>query len=165
MRDKILSKEGARRLRKLAAEQGRTVVFTNGCFDVLHAGHVDYLEAARTEGDLLIVGMNSDSSTFRIKGPDRPVVCEDDRAAVLSGLAAVDAVVVFEEDDPLALIKELQPDVLVKGSDWPEDRIIGAAEVKSRGGRVARIEMTPGRSSSGIIERIRQSSGREGERE
>lgn len=161
MRDKILSVEGARRLRKLAAEQGRRVVFTNGCFDVLHAGHVDYLEAARAEGDLLIVGMNSDSSTRRIKGPDRPVVYEDDRAAVLSGLAAVDAVVVFEEDDPLPLIKELQPEVLVKGSDWPEDKIIGAAEVKSWGGRVARIEMTPGRSSSGIIERILQSSGRE----
>ena len=159
MRDKILSLDSARGLRRAAKQKGEQVVFTNGCFDILHAGHVDYLEAARQQGNVLIVGLNSDSSMRRIKGSKRPVGSEEDRAAVLAGLAAVSAVVIFDEDGPLALIKELVPDVLVKGSDWPEDRIIGAAEVKAAGGKVVRIDMTPGRSTTDIIKKVLQSHG------
>jgi len=154
MRDKIKSLSEAVELRRSARAAGKRVVFTNGCFDLLHAGHVDYLEAARAEGDLLIVGLNSDGSMRRIKGPQRPLNPEADRAAVLAGLAAVDAVVVFDEDDPAAVVKALLPDVLVKGADWPEDRIIGAETVKAAGGRVARIPLTAGRSTSSVIETI-----------
>ncbi len=165
MREKILSREAARQAREDAREQGRRVVFTNGCFDILHAGHVDYLEAARRQGDMLIVGVNSDSSMRRIKGPGRPVVSEDDRVVVLAGLASTDAVVLFDEDAPLSLIKDLMPDVLVKGSDWPEDEIIGAAEVKAAGGRVARIDMTPGRSTTDIIRKVVRGYGRDMDKE
>jgi len=130
------------------------VVFTNGCFDLLHAGHVDYLEAARAEGDLLIVGLNSDDSMRRIKGPNRPLTPQADRAAVLAGLAAVDAVVVFDQDDPAAIVAALVPDVLVKGADWAEGTIIGADTVTAAGGRVARIPLTEGRSTTSVIDTI-----------
>lgn len=154
MREKIKSWAEAKKMREAARAEGKTVVFTNGCFDLLHAGHVDYLEAARKEGDLLIVGLNSDASLRRIKGEPRPLVPAKERAVVLAGLSAVDAVVIFEEDDPGRLIAELVPDVLVKGGDWPEDKIIGADTVRRHGGRVVRIPLTPGQSTSGMIQRI-----------
>lgn len=140
-------------LRSLRAG-GKVVVFTNGCFDLLHAGHVRYLEAARQEGDLLVVGLNSDRSVQDIKGDTRPILPESERAEVLAGLAAVDYVVLFDEADPLQLIMALAPDVLVKGGDWPEEAIIGAQVVRDRGGRVVRIPVVEGASTSTIIARI-----------
>jgi D-beta-D-heptose 7-phosphate kinase/D-beta-D-heptose 1-phosphate adenosyltransferase len=142
--------------RILAARRGagQAVVFTNGCFDLLHAGHVRYLAAARAEGDLLVVGLNSDRSVAQIKGPRRPLVPERERAEVLAALACVDFVVVFDEADPLTLIQAFAPDVLVKGADWPEEGIVGADAVKAGGGRVARIPVVEGASTSAIITRI-----------
>lgn len=134
--------------------QGRPVVFTNGCFDLLHVGHVRYLAAARALGGLLVVGLNSDASVRRIKGPLRPINSEAERAEVLCGLACVDFVTIFDEPDPLALIRVLQPDVLVKGADWAAGDIIGADVVLARGGRVERISVVPGASTSGIIQKI-----------
>ncbi len=154
MRDKIKTLEQAAKIREQARAEGKRVAFTNGCFDLVHAGHVDYLERAGESADLLVVGLNSDASVRRIKGEGRPVLPEDDRAAVLAGLSAVDVVVIFEKDDPLELIKRLVPDVLVKGADWGEDEIIGADVVKELGGRVVRVPLTEGRSSSGVIESI-----------
>jgi len=133
---------------------GQTVVFTNGCFDLLHAGHVHYLAAARGEGNLLVVGLNSDRSVKMIKGDRRPIVPEAERAEVLAGLACVDFVTVFEEIDPLRVIQALQPDVLVKGGDWAEAEIIGADAVKQEGGRVVRIPLVEGAGTSALIARI-----------
>jgi D-glycero-beta-D-manno-heptose 1-phosphate adenylyltransferase len=132
----------------------RTVVFTNGVFDILHPGHVRYLQDARREGDALIVGINSDRSTRAIKGPARPVTPEDERAELLGALACVDAVVIFDEDDPGRLVARLEPDVLAKGADWPLDAIIGRDLVESRGGRVVRIPLADGYSTSAIIRKI-----------
>ena len=133
---------------------GQVVVFTNGCFDLLHAGHVRYLAAARREGDILVVGLNSDRSVRAIKGDTRPILPESERAEVLAGLAAVNYVVLFDEPDPLRLITALAPDVLVKGCDWPAEAIIGAQVVRNRGGRVVRMPMVEGASTSAIIARI-----------
>lgn len=133
----------------------RVVVFTNGVFDLLHVGHVRYLEAARRCGDALIVGINSDDSTRRIKGPRRPITPAAERAEIVAALAAVDAAVIFDEDDPHAVISRLAPDVLVKGADWTADQIIGRDVVESRGGRVVRIPLEPGQSTSALVERIR----------
>jgi D-beta-D-heptose 7-phosphate kinase/D-beta-D-heptose 1-phosphate adenosyltransferase len=130
------------------------VVFTNGCFDLLHVGHVRYLTAARDLGACLVVGLNSDASVRRIKGPLRPIIGQEQRAEVLAGLACVDYVTIFDEPDPLALIRALGPDILVKGADWPLGEIIGAEEVMARGGRVERISIVPGASTTEIIERI-----------
>jgi D-glycero-beta-D-manno-heptose 1-phosphate adenylyltransferase len=135
---------------------GKRLVFTNGVFDLLHPGHVRYLAEARSNGDALIVAVNSDRSVRAIKGPDRPINAEQDRAEVLSALACVDAVVVFDEDDPHAIISAIQPDVLVKGADWAADRIIGRDVVEARGGTVIRIAFAPGFSTTSIIEKIRQ---------
>jgi D-beta-D-heptose 7-phosphate kinase/D-beta-D-heptose 1-phosphate adenosyltransferase len=135
-------------------QAGRQIVFTNGCFDILHAGHVRYLIAARQEGDLLVVGLNSDKSVERIKGPERPLVSQQQRAEVLAGLWCVDYIVIFDEPDPLRVIQTLRPSVLVKGDDWPDNRIIGADLVKSDGGRVVRVPVVAGISTSDIIERI-----------
>ncbi|MFH1154815.1 MAG: D-glycero-beta-D-manno-heptose 1-phosphate adenylyltransferase [Pseudomonadota bacterium] len=134
--------------------ENKTIVVTNGCFDILHVGHVTYLAEAALQGDILIVGLNSDRSVQGIKGPLRPVIQEDHRARVLSALACVDYVVLFHEPDPGALIRAVKPHVLVKGADWEEKDIIGADVVKANGGRVARIAMEPGISTSLIIERI-----------
>jgi len=139
---------------KLRAE-GRTVVFTNGVFDLLHPGHVRYLQAARAEGDALIVGVNSDRSTRAIKGPARPVVPQEERAEVLAALASVDAVVIFDEETPDEIIRRLQPDVLVKGADWPADRIVGRDIVEARGGRVVRVPVIAGQSTTSILGRVR----------
>ena len=135
------------------------MVFTNGVFDLLHPGHVELLEAARREGSALIVGLNSDASVRRLnKGTERPVVPEADRARILAGLAAVDCVVLFEEDTPLELIKSLLPDVLVKGADYRRDSIVGADWVESRGGRIVRVPLVEGFSTSSLVERLRASS-------
>ena len=133
---------------------GSRVVFTNGCFDILHVGHVRYLGAARSQGDLLVVGVNSDRSVQSIKGQNRPIVPQEQRAEVLAGLGCVDYVTVFDTPDPLPLIRALKPDVLVKGADWPEDKIIGSDLVRENGGTVVRIPMVQGSSTSAIIERI-----------
>jgi rfaE bifunctional protein nucleotidyltransferase chain/domain len=130
------------------------VVFTNGCFDLLHAGHVHCLEAARREGDLLVVGLNSDLSVRSLKGDRLPVIPEDERAEVLAGLGCVDFVVVFGEPDPLRVIQALEPDVLVKGGDWAAAHIAGADWVRQKGGRVVRVPVLEGLSTSGIIARI-----------
>jgi len=134
---------------------GKRVVFTNGVFDLLHPGHVRYLAEARAQGDALIVAVNSDRSVHAIKGPSRPINNERDRAEVLAALASVDAVVVFDEDDPHAIIAAIQPDVLVKGADWAADRIIGRDIVEARGGKVVRIAFAPGYSTTGMIEKMR----------
>ncbi|MBE3110445.1 MAG: D-glycero-beta-D-manno-heptose 1-phosphate adenylyltransferase [Acidobacteria bacterium] len=133
----------------------RTVVFTNGVFDLLHPGHVRYLADARRLGDALVVGLNSDRSVSAIKGPDRPVTPEAERAEILAALACVDAVVVFDEETPHAIISRLQPDVLVKGADWAADDIVGRDVVEARGGRVVRIPLASGYSTSAILKRIR----------
>lgn len=130
------------------------IVFTNGCFDLLHAGHVTYLEAAKKTGDKLILGLNTDRSVSALKGPSRPVIHENDRARVLAALEAVDAVILFDEDTPLNLIDELRPDVIVKGDDYTEDQVVGGKEVKSWGGSVKLIPLVQGRSTTGILEKI-----------
>ncbi|AAM71457.1 MAG TPA: D-glycero-beta-D-manno-heptose 1-phosphate adenylyltransferase [Chlorobaculum sp.] len=135
---------------------GEKVVFTNGCFDILHAGHVRYLSAARELGDRLVVGLNTDASVRRLKGPNRPVVPEQDRADVLSALASVDAVTLFDDDTPETLIKLLLPDILVKGADWPVEKIAGAKAVIEHGGSVLTVPLLEGRSTTGIIETIIQ---------
>jgi D-glycero-beta-D-manno-heptose 1-phosphate adenylyltransferase len=134
--------------------EGKTVVFTNGVFDILHPGHVRYLRDARREGDALIVGVNSDRSVKAIKGPARPINPERERAEVLAALGCVDGVVIFDEDDPQQIIGRLLPDVLAKGADWAADRIIGRDRVEERGGRVVRIPLLAGYSTSAIIKKI-----------
>lgn len=135
---------------------GRMIVFTNGVFDVLHPGHVRYLTDARTHGDVLVVGINSDRSARGLdKAPDRPINTEADRAEVLSALAAVDAVVIFDEETPLEIISALQPDVLVKGADWAADAIVGREVVERRGGRVIRIALALGYSTTVILQQVR----------
>jgi len=137
---------------------GRTIVFTNGVFDLLHVGHLRYLQHARGLGDALIVGVNSDRSVRLIKGPDRPITSEAERAEVLAALTCVDAVVVFDEETPRDLIAAIQPDVLVKGADWAEDAIVGRDIVEARGGRVVRVAIEPGHSTTNIVDRIRRLS-------
>ena len=134
--------------------EGQRIVFTNGCFDILHAGHVRYLNAARQQGDLLVVGLNSDASVQLIKGSRRPLVSQQQRAEVLAGLWCVEFIVIFDQPDPLKVIQTLRPSVLVKGEDWPDDQIVGSDVVKADGGRVVRIPMVPDISTSRIIERI-----------
>jgi len=132
----------------------RSLVFTNGCFDLLHAGHVHLLRQARSYGDMLVVGLNSDRSIRNLKGPTRPITPLEHRAYVLAGLECVDVILAFEHDTPLALIKAVRPQVLIKGGDWPEDQIVGAAEVKSWGGAVFSLGLLPGFSTTSLIERI-----------
>jgi len=139
---------------------GRTVVFTNGVFDLLHVGHLRYLQQARALGDALIVGLNSDRSVRANKGPSRPVTPEAERAEILETLACVDAVVVFDQETPHELIAAIQPDVLVKGADWAEDAIVGRDIVEARGGRVVRVPLEAGQSTSGIIEKIKNPGSR-----
>jgi len=153
--EKIKSPHDLIEIRGGLRARGKTLVFTNGCFDLLHLGHLKYLEAARDFGDYLVVAVNSDRSVRRIKGPGRPIVPELERGELVAGLHCVDAVVLFDASDPLDLIRRLVPEVLVKGADWPLEQIVGADFVLAAGGRVERIELTPGRSSSALIERIR----------
>jgi D-beta-D-heptose 7-phosphate kinase/D-beta-D-heptose 1-phosphate adenosyltransferase len=135
---------------------GKAVVFTNGCFDLLHPGHVALLEHARLQGDVLVIGLNSDASVARLKGPGRPVIPAAERAEVLCALEAVARVAVYDADTPREIIAALLPDVLVKGADWAADAIVGRAEVEAAGGRVVRVEVVPGRSTSALVDRIRQ---------
>jgi D-beta-D-heptose 7-phosphate kinase/D-beta-D-heptose 1-phosphate adenosyltransferase len=136
--------------------EGRRVVFTNGCFDLLHPGHVALLEAARGKGDVLVVGINSDASVRALKGEGRPLVPADERAEMLLALESVDAVVVYDEPTPREVIAALLPDVLVKGADWAADAIVGREEVEAAGGRVERVPLVPGRSTTSLVERIRR---------
>lgn len=145
------------------AERKR-VVFTNGCFDILHRGHVEYLEQARAHGDLLIVGLNTDDSVRRLKGATRPIVPQEDRATILAALRCVDYVIYFAEDTPANLIAQVQPDVLVKGADYQINEIVGHEQVQASGGEVVRIPLTPGRATreviATILERLGGKSGR-----
>lgn len=154
-RDKIKTAGELELICAQARQKGQRVVFTNGCFDLLHAGHVGYLEEARSLGDLLVVGVNSDASVRRIKGELRPIVSEEDRSELVAALECVDYVVVFGTPDPLPLISMLNPSVLVKGADWPLEKIIGAKDVLELGGEVARIPLVPSISTSILIDRIK----------
>lgn len=140
-------------------QQGKRVVFTNGCFDLLHRGHVRYLDQAKALGDVLIVAINSDASVRALKGPDRPVMSHEERAELVTALAAVDYVFVFDEPDPEKGIRALEPDVLVKGGDWPLDQVVGREIVESRGGRVCTLPYVEGASSSQLLRRIRGGDG------
>lgn len=135
---------------------GKRIVFTNGVFDLLHPGHVRYLRQARALGDALVVGINSDRSVRAIKGPGRPITPENERAEILSALSCVDAVVIFDEETPHAIIRLLQPDVLVKGADWAADAIVGRDIVEGRGGKVVRITVEEGHSTTAIVQAIRK---------
>ena len=135
--------------------RGGKVVFTNGVFDLLHPGHIRYLQDARTLGDVLIVGINSDRSVRAIKGPERPITPENERAEVLAALECVDAVAIFDEETPAEIIRRIQPDVLVKGADWGPDNIVGRDTVEARGGRVVRMELSKGYSTTELIRRVR----------
>jgi rfaE bifunctional protein nucleotidyltransferase chain/domain len=148
--------EGAKSISGWKAN-GMKIVFTNGCFDILHLGHVDYLEKARNLGDKLVVGLNSDSSIKKIKGPGRPVLDESARSRILASLSFVDAVILFSEETPLDLIRALKPDILVKGNDYVAENIVGAEFVKSYGGSIKTIDLIQGYSTSGIINKIKKS--------
>lgn len=154
MRSKILKLTDLIQMVRDLRKSGKQIVFTNGCFDILHVGHVRYLAAARSEGDVLVVGLNSDASVKSIKPGNRPIVTQEQRAEVLAGLAFVDFITIFDESDPLALISAIKPDILVKGADWKEKEIVGADVVKAYGGKVVRVEVVPGISTSRIIRRI-----------
>ena len=154
MTDKILELKDLVKLVQGLRKSGKKIVFTNGCFDILHVGHVRYLTAAKSHGDVLAVGLNSDESVRSIKPENRPIVNQSQRAEVLAGLECIDYITVFDEPDPLKVIKELKPDVLVKGADWTEEEIIGADIVKANGGKVVRVPIVPEISTSRIIERI-----------
>ncbi len=154
--EKILSREALRRRRAEWRAQGKRVVFTNGCFDLLHPGHLRTLEGARALGDVLVVGLNSDASVLGLKGNGRPLMAERERAEILAALECVDAVTIFSEPTPLELIRALIPDVLVKGGDWGPEEIVGRAEVEAAGGRVVALPYEPGYSTSALIERIVQ---------
>jgi D-glycero-beta-D-manno-heptose 1-phosphate adenylyltransferase len=157
--DKIVSLEEVHRIRDEWKGAGLKVVFTNGCFDLLHEGHVTYLEASKSKGDKLIVGLNSDASVSRLKGLSRPIVPEMARARVLAGLESVDAIVLFDENTPLELIAALSPDILTKGNDYEVHQIVGADHVLSNGGTVETLELVEGFSTTAIITRILSGSG------
>lgn len=152
---KFCSSKNISRYLALLRRAGKKIVFTNGCFDIFHAGHVQYLEAARNLGDFLVVGLNSDRSVRKLKGKGRPVNPQKDRALVLAGLTAVDCVCIFNEATPLNLIKKVRPHILVKGADWSVSQIAGAREVKSWGGQVKLVPLLKGRSTSGILKKIK----------
>ena len=149
---KIATREELVAWRREMATAGRSVVFTNGCFDLLHRGHVEMLRDAREAGEVLVVGVNDDDSVRRLKGEGRPLVSAEDRAEVLAALEMVDRVVIFPEDTPVSLIDALVPDVLVKGADWPLDEIVGRKTVEEAGGKVVRVQLAPGRSTRSLIE-------------
>ena len=153
--DKLKSFDEIAAIAADARQTGKTVVFTNGVFDLLHPGHVRYLKAARSLGDALIVGLNADASVRRNKGPSRPLNPERERAELLAALACVDTVVIFDEDTPAEIIRALQPDILVKGADWPADQIVGRDTVEARGGRVVLVPVEQGYSTTSIVERVK----------
>lgn len=152
--NKIMTRENAKVQIKKWQNKGEKVVFTNGCFDILHAGHIRYLSKAKSIGDHLVIGLNTDNSVKKLKGTNRPLQNEQDRALILAGLKAVDLVVLFGEDTPLEIITFLKPDILVKGSDYSIDNIVGAKEIVQWGGKVETIEFVNGKSTSLIIEKL-----------
>jgi D-beta-D-heptose 7-phosphate kinase/D-beta-D-heptose 1-phosphate adenosyltransferase len=152
----ILDADGLERFVRDARASGRKIAFTNGVFDILHPGHLRYLQAARSHGDLLIIGLNSDASVRRNKGPSRPINPQHERAEVLAALECVDAVSVFDADTPADIIRRVQPDVLVKGADWPADQIVGRDTVEARGGRVILEPVEQGYSTTSIVEKARR---------
>jgi rfaE bifunctional protein nucleotidyltransferase chain/domain len=159
MSDKIMTTAQLMPVLEQARAQNKRIVFTNGCFDLMHIGHTRYLQAARTLGDLLVIGVNSDASVRSLnKGSDRPIVPEAQRAEVLAALGCVDYVAIFSEPDPGALIAALQPDVLVKGGDWALDKIVGRDTVEARGGVVTTIPLVPGMSTTSLLQRIRSTT-------
>lgn len=160
MKDKIKGKEELRRVVARLKKEGKRIVFTNGCFDLIHVGHTRYLEEAKKLGDILVVAVNSDHSVKVIKGNRRPVIPEEERAEVLAALKCVDFVAIFDEPDPLNIISSLKPDVLVKGGDWSEDAIIGREVVESIGGEVVCIPEVKGASTSSIIDRITETNSK-----
>ena len=156
MHEKVLSRRDVVSALTAQRSQGRRIVFTNGCFDLMHIGHTRYLQAAKKLGDVLVIGLNTDRSVRSLnKGPGRPIVPDHQRAEVLSALACVDYVVLFDEPDPGRLITEIQPDVLVKGGDWTPDKIVGRETVETRGGVVKTIPLVPGVSTTAIVKKIR----------
>lgn len=156
----ILSRKDLKARIAVLKEEGKRIVFTNGCFDILHIGHVKYLEEAKRLGDILVLGLNSDASVRSIKGPLRPVVPEGERAYLLASLKVVDYVAIFDEDTPLALIEDIEPDILVKGGDWSRDTVVGGESVEKRGGKVVIVPQFSGTggdhpaSTSSVIEKI-----------
>ena len=153
--EKVLDRNSLKEKVDTLRKEGKVVVFTNGCFDLIHIGYIRLLQKAREQGDCLVVAVNSDRSVRQIKGPPRPIIPEGQRAEVVAALACVDWVTIFDEPDPLILIKLLKPDALVKGSDWPEEKIVGAFEVKEAGGKVVRVQLVPGISTTALIQKIR----------
>ena len=154
MTDKVKTQDELIPILDTLRKKGKKVVFTNGCFDILHVGHVRYLKEAKGYGDILIVAVNSDSSVKTIKGDKRPIVSQSERAEVVAALEMVDYVTMFDEDTPYNVIKKLQPDVLIKGGDWTIDRIVGRDIVEARGGKVIAIPFIEGASTTGIVERV-----------
>ena len=153
----VFTRDAAKQFAEHARAAGRTVVFTNGVFDLLHPGHVRYLQQARALGDVLVIGINTDRSVRTNKGPERPITPEAERAEVLAALECVDIVTIFDEETPLNLISELVPDVLVKGADWAHDAIVGRDIVEARGGRVVRVAVEQGHSTTSIVQKIKGS--------
>lgn len=154
---KILTLPALKRVIATLNRKKKVIVFTNGCFDIIHVGHVRYLSKAKSLGDILVVGLNSDVSTKKLKGLSRPIMPEGERAEILSALEAVDYVVVFKDPTPIRLIEGIEPDVLVKGADWSGSEIVGSDIVIKRGGKVVRVRLAKGRSTTNIIEKIRKS--------
>ncbi len=154
--NKVLSWDRLKKTLDRLKKGGKTIVFTNGCFDILHVGHVRYLNEAKNLGDLLVLGLNSDASIARIKGALRPIVPQDERAAVMAALESVDFITFFDDDTPLSLIEYLEPHILVKGGDWAEEDVVGRESVQKGGGKVVIIPETKGASTTNIIEKIRR---------
>jgi D-beta-D-heptose 7-phosphate kinase / D-beta-D-heptose 1-phosphate adenosyltransferase len=154
MKQKVKEREEFLKIIKGLKAKDKRIVFTNGCFDLLHVGHIRYLEEARTLGDVLVVGVNSDSSVRKLKGPERPILPVEERTEILSGLGCVDYITTFDELDPLTLITSLQPNVLVKGGDWTKEQIVGREVVEKSGGEVVVIPFVKGASTSNVIETI-----------
>jgi len=154
MKQKIKTREEVRNIIKDLKTKGKRIVFTNGCFDLLHLGHIRYLEKAKTLGDILVVGVNSDHSVQNLKGPKRPILPEEERAEILSGLGCVDYITIFDEKDPLELISTLQPNILVKGGDWTKETTVGREVVERSGGEVVILPFVEGASTSNIIDTI-----------
>ena len=154
--NKIMERDALRKKLEDLRKKGKKIAFTNGCFDILHVGHVRYLRKARKTADLLVLALNSDSSVRSIKGAQRPLVNEKERAEILAALEFVDFVTIFKESTPLKLIKYLKPDILIKGGDWPEEKVVGREEVIKWGGRIAIIPEIEGKSTTNIVEKIKQ---------
>ena len=153
---RVISRAELIEVRRELKKNGRRIVFTNGCFDLLHRGHIEYLAKAKSLGDILIVGLNADDSVRRLKGPARPITPQEDRAEILAALAVVDYVCIFDEDTPYELIQAVVPDILVKGADWTVDDVVGKDIVEAAGGSVHTIEFLPNRSTTNIIQKIAQ---------